>query len=241
MSMDLTPEQDTEQEAAEQGTPFYKTKAGIGAISAGVIVVAAAAFFAFTGGSDKDEAPDPVATASMAPIGTPSPSTSGAPSASADPTGIPEGIEGTAGDGDSDASGPEPSPAAQQPSEENPAAVPGANGPIRVGDHAQGPSIGDWEPTAEAYGAAWADPSGGHAAWLERLKPHITPEMYMSFTYTDIANITARDLKYVIIADEGVRTKDFKIHYEDGYALLAQAEIQNDGTWRVSKSLPVER
>lgn len=240
--MDLNPEQDNEQEAATgRDTPFYKTKAGIGAISAGAVVIAAAAFFALTaGGSSADETPDPVATASLGKDVTASPSPTETPSGPAEPSEGPGSTEGAGGNSSGGQKPGQPVADPQQPTPDNPAAVPGATGPVRVGDHAQGPSIGEWEPVARAYGAAWADPSGGHEAWLERLKPHVTPEMHRSFGYTDIANVPAHTLDSVILVDEGPRTRNFKILYEDGYALLAQAEIQNDGSWLVSKSMPAD-
>lgn len=240
LNMDATPEHDTDQEDAQRGTPFLKTKAGIGVVAAGVVVLGAAAYFALTSGnSDSAETPDPVATASLDKGVSPSPSASATPSESAGPT---EGTEGTAGPGGEGSGGQEPGQEATEPGQpaDNPATIPGASGPVRVGDHAQGPSIGEWEPVARAYGAAWADPSGGHEAWRERLKPHITPEMYRSFGYTDMANVSARTLKTVILSDEGPRTRNFRVIYEDGYVLLAQVEIQNDGSWLVSQSMPDE-
>lgn len=223
-----------EPEQQEEGTPFFKTKAGLAVIAAGVVIVAGSAFFAFSGGEeDSKAAPRPVATAALDGSSGVSASPTASPSVSASAPGSNAGGQGSTTGSEDAAEGSEAPGGA-------PAEAPAAQGPIQINDHQQAPEVGSWEEPVNGFAKAWANPAPGKDAWLAAMKPFVTPDMYKSFTYTDIRQVPQLEVEYVTIHDESPRTRTVKIVYKDGSKILVQAEIQNDGSFLVNKSAPME-
>lgn len=227
-----------EAEQHEEGTSFFKTKTGLAVIAAGVVIVAGAAFFAFSGGDEDSRAtPRPVATAALntssGVTAAPTATSSASPPAAGSDTGSEGGSSSGTGEATGDSEGGE-APAGK------PAGAPASQGPIKISDHQQAPEVGDWQEPVDGFAKAWANPSVGKDAWLAAMKPFITPGMYQSYTYTDISQVPQLEVEYVTIHDESPRTRTIKIVYKDGTKMLAQAEIQNDGSFLVNKSAPLE-
>lgn len=51
------------------------------------------------------------------------------------------------------------------------------------------PTVAAWHKTATAFVTAYSTTAGGQAAWLARLRPLVSAEVYRGFTYTDVSNL----------------------------------------------------
>ena len=103
-----------------------------------------------------------------------------------------------------------------------------------AGTHDQGVTMEEWRPTAEKFAAAWANPEGGKEAWLKRLKPVVTDQLYSSFEYTEPHNIYKDTLKRVVTMESLGYAYDFQGEYEkNGPLFLGRIVAQPDGSWLV--------
>ncbi|MEH0110613.1 hypothetical protein V6N00_12955 [Tersicoccus sp. MR15.9] len=107
-----------------------------------------------------------------------------------------------------------------------------------AGTGPQAPQLQDYETAAMAFATAWADPSVGKAAWLARLRPMVTDEVYQGLTASDIRNVPA-----AVPTNAGNIEKNTPVNVskrfawvrfngggEIGLAMLAQP----DGSWRIT-------
>lgn len=209
-----------EENATESGSSRLLTpKRGI-ALVVLVVVIAAAAVMLFRGIGGDEEASAPTVDVTRAPtpipLGDPTaPGATGAPSASSSPSAEPTAAPGT---------GSTP-----------------AQTPISVGFGPQAPEQGDWEPAADGFAAAYANPSVGREAWLAALKPFVTGSSYRGFENTDINRVQQDEVEYVLLDDELERIVRFHIYFKGGsQPLMGTAEIQNDGSWLVSSVVPAD-
>ncbi|MCC3292824.1 hypothetical protein [Arthrobacter sp. zg-Y1110] len=202
---------------------FIKEKALI--IAVVILIAAAAVYIGVTRTGDSDE------TATVQPTAAPTAVLGGGPEGpTASPTGSgsPEATEGAQdGTGGPDVSTPQPS---ETPELE-----------IHVGNNQQAIEETDWRVNADAFSEAWANPEGGKEAWLKRLRPYVTDELYKSFGYTDIRNIPSDTLRSNSPMEEGGGTLSFQAIYADGgNRFNGLMQIQPDGTWLMSTIGPGE-
>lgn len=98
----------------------------------------------------------------------------------------------------------------------------------------QAPEAQDWRPVARDFATAWADSEGGKDAWLARLKPLTTDEVYKGFENTDekaIQNLTYSGLAVRLTQGS---VKYVNISYEETGDLMQIGLVtQNDGSWKV--------
>lgn len=164
------------------------------------------------------------------------------PAAGPEPTAAPTAVLGDAPEGPAETPAGSGSPGASNGAEEAPearqteSAAPGQEPQqeIHVGNAQQAVEAGDWQPVADGFAAAWANPEGGKDAWLKRLRPYVTDSLYRSFGYTDISNIPDDEYLSSSPMEEGGGTMSFQAHFVDGgNRFNGLLEIQNDGTWLV--------
>lgn len=105
-----------------------------------------------------------------------------------------------------------------------------------IGDKPQSVDVKNWRPYAEKFSQAFANTTGGKEAWLARLRPLVTDDLYSGFKDTDMSRVTSRTFKTVNTLDEENAYSTFVAHYTDGQAIEGLIQVQNDGSWRVHKA-----
>jgi hypothetical protein len=190
-----------------------------------VIVAASIAFFVFT---QSASAAKPVAAVTPAAVPTAAldgntPATA-ATSASAPPAG-PSGstASSTAAAG------------AQGPAQPSPSPTPTK---VVLGKEPQAVSAKDWRPYAQDFSKAWANTADGKDAWLSRLKPLVSADLYAGFTRTDVSTLPAATYESVSLAEESKASKTFRAYSTKGQMFEGRVSIQADGSWLVDQVGP---
>lgn len=187
-----------------------------------VIVAASVAFFVFT-----QAKPEAQPAAAVAPTSVPTAAldkATGAPAApgsSTGPTSVPEAATG--------------SQSAAQPS---PTATPAQ---AVLGKGPQGVEAKDWKIYAQDFAKAWVNTAGGKEAWLGRLKPMVSAELYSGFTKTDITTIPTSAYRSVSLAEESMAAKTFRAYNTNGPMFEGRVSVQADGSWVVDQIAPPEK
>jgi hypothetical protein len=194
-----------------------------------VVVIASVAFFAFTQSQQAKPAavkdvPKPVATAALA-TGAPTP---GATS--------PSGATGSATGSTGPSAGAGASQAAAQPS---PTATPSE--PVVLGKEAQGVSAKDWRTYARSFATAWVNTADGKEAWLGRLKPLVSADLYAGFVQTDIRTVPAVAIDTVSMGEESLAAKTFNAYSKSGPVFEGRVSVQADGSWLVDQIAPPKK
>jgi hypothetical protein len=189
-----------------------------------VVVTASLGFFAFTQAKAAEAKPAaavnpaPVATASLE---ASSPTATGTPGAS------------------SGASGTDHSQAVARGAQNAAQPVPTATSTANVASaNSKSVTAKDWKSYAEAFTKAWLNTEGGKDAWLGRLKPLVSPDLYAGFTATDINAIPAAVFENVSMAEESRASKTFRAYSTNGPLLEGRVSIQVDGSWIVDQVGP---
>jgi hypothetical protein len=189
-----------------------------------VIVAVSVAFFAVT--QAKAEAkpaaetrPAPVATAAL--DGSASPGAPSATGATPSPTGTATAQPAAAG--------------SQSASQPLPTATPSQ---AILGKGVQAVTAKDWRGYAEAFSKAWATTSDGKDAWLGRLKPMVSPDLYAGFTRTDISTIPTDPYENISMAEESKASKTFRAYSTHGQMFEGRVSVQADGSWVVDQVGP---
>lgn len=189
-----------------------------------VIVALSLAFFAYS--QAKAEA-KPVAEVKPAPVATAALDTAPSPGATG-ATGAPESTPGPT-DAQAGAAG---SQIAAQP---GPTATPTRH----VADtNAKTLTAQDWKGYAQEFSKAWVNTAGGKDAWLGRLKPLVSADLYAGFTRTDVSTIPAAAFQSVSLAEESKASKTFRAYSTDGQMFEGRVTIQVDGSWIVDQVGP---
>lgn len=193
-----------------------------------LIVAASVAYFAYT---QNAQAAKPVAQAvptslptaaldSNASTGPTSPS-----AATVDPAGSTPSA-GAAG-GAQGAAQPSPSPT--------------PSGRVTLGTEPQAVSAKDWRPYAKDFAAAWVNTADGQEAWLGRLKPLVSEDLYAGFVQTDISTVPAATIDSVSMAEESLAAKTFRAFSTDGPLFDGRVSVQADGSWIVDQIAPPKK
>ncbi|GAA4033913.1 hypothetical protein GCM10023063_17220 [Arthrobacter methylotrophus] len=190
-----------------------------------VVVAASLAFFAFTQAKTAEAKPaaavnpTPIATAAL--DNPSSPGATGTPGASAGPS--------AAAYSQAVSTGPQN---AIQP-------VPTATSTTNVASaNSKSVTAKDWKVYAEAFTKAWMNTAGGKDAWLGRLKPMVSPDLYAGFTATDISTVPTTAFQNVSLAEESRASKTFRAYSTNGPVLEGRVSIQVDGSWIVDQVGP---
>lgn len=192
-----------------------------------VIVAASVAFFAFT---QAKPAVDPAAEVKPAPIATAAlgqasvPGATGASGASGAPTataGTTSATPGAAG--------------AQNAAQPTPTATPSQ---AILGKSPQAVTAKDWRLYAQDFSKAWANTAGGKDAWLSRLKPMVSADLYAGFTRTDINTLPTDPYQSVSLAEESKASKTFRAYSTHGQMFEGRVSVQADGSWVVDQVGP---
>jgi hypothetical protein len=189
-----------------------------------VIVAASVAFFAFT---QAKPAVDPAAEVKPATMATAALDPSAAPGA-ADATGASAATAGTTSAKPA-AGGP------QNATQPTPTATPTQ---AILGKGPQAVTAKDWRLYAQNFSKAWADTAGGKDAWLGRLKPLVSPDLYAGFTRTDISTLPSVTYESVSMAEESKAAKTFRAYSTEGQMLEGRVSVQADGSWIVDQVGP---
>jgi hypothetical protein len=190
-----------------------------------IVVAASVAFFAFSQNQQPKPAaqdvPMPVATAALGNGAQVAGATrpTGATGSSSSPTGPAAGVGSTQG--------------AAQPS---PTATPSER--VVLGKEPQSVSAKEWRPYAKDFATAWVNTADGKEAWLGRLKPLVSPDLYTGFTQTDIRTVPAVDIESVSMGEESLGAKTFRAYSQSGQLLEGRVSVQADGSWLVDQIAP---
>ncbi|MBG0738673.1 hypothetical protein IV500_04460 [Paeniglutamicibacter antarcticus] len=198
-------------------------------ISLVVIVAVSIVIFAFT-----QNAPAAKPAASVAPTAVPTAALdTGAPV-----TGATSTSEATEDHSGSTASSTAPggSQGGAQPSP-SPTAVEH----VVVGTGPQGVSAKDWRPYAEEFSKAWVNTADGKDAWLTRLKPMVSADLYAGFTRTDLNSVPAATYRSITLAEESLASKTFRAYSMNGQMFEGRVSVQPDGTWIVDQVGPPKK
>lgn len=189
-----------------------------------VVVAASVAFFAFT----QSTAAKPAAVVTPAPIptaaldaNTPATAATSASAAPAHPSGSTTST--TAPAGAQGATQPSASPTATK---------------VVLGTAPQAVTAKDWKGYAQEFSKAWVNTAGGKDAWLSRLKPLVSPDLYAGFTRTDISTIPTATYQSVSLAEESQAAKTFRAYSTAGQMFEGRVSIQVDGSWIVDQVGP---
>jgi hypothetical protein len=188
-----------------------------------VIVAASLAVFAFT--QSKAEA-KPAADVKPAPVATAALDNSPSPGATA-ATGATPSTAGTTG-----------APAGAGSSQEAAQPTPAATRAPAIDTNAKSLEAKDWRLYAEAFSKAWATTSDGKDAWLGRLKPMVSPDLYAGFTRTDISTIPTDPYENISMAEESKASKTFRAYSTHGQMFEGRVSVQADGSWVVDQVGP---
>jgi hypothetical protein len=147
----------------------------------------------------------------------------------------------TAGKPSSRPSAPSATPTSTDPaavpeaSEEPTAAASATEAPI-VGTTNQSVELQNWRPYAEKFAAAYGNTSGGKSAWLARLRPLVTDDLYSGFKLTDISRVETLTFSGVNTMTEEDAYATFTANYTEksGY-IDGLAQVQGDGSWKIGK------
>lgn len=116
------------------------------------------------------------------------------------------------------------------------------------GGTGQAPGItaaADATATVTAFVQAWVDPTGGQAAWLERMRPHVAGELMNGLELTDFRLVQADAVTEVRLVDDeqlpGVGAQvTATARLRSGMALEISAQLQASGAWAVTSFAPEE-
>jgi hypothetical protein len=193
------------------------------AVVIGLIAVVAVSVAFFAAAQTKVETkpaaevkPAPVATAALDGSAT---SPSAGPAGSSSPADAPSATAG-----------------AQSATQPSPAPTPTEK--VVLGKEAQSVSAKDWRPYAQEFAKAWVNTADGKGAWLGRLKPMVSTDLYAGFTRTDINTIPAATYRSVSLAEESKAAKTFRAYSMAGQMFEGRVSVQADGSWLVDQVGP---
>jgi hypothetical protein len=194
-----------------------------------VVVIASVAFFAFSQSQQPKpaaakEAPMPVATAALA---------NGAPVAGAT---SPSGATGSTPGSTAPAAGTGATQPAIQPS---PTATPSEA--VILGKEPQSAGTEEWSPYARNFATAWVNTADGKEAWLGRLKPLVSADLYAGFTQTDIRTVPAVAIDIISMGEESLGAKTFNAYSKNGPVFEGRVSVQADGSWLVDQIAPPKK
>jgi hypothetical protein len=170
--------------------------------------------------ADQAAAPVPAVTATAA-AASPKATASTKPSASASASAAP-----------STSSAATPTAAAS----EKPSATPSPTEAPLVGTTNQSVSVQNWRPFAEKFSAAYGNTAGGKAAWLARMRPLVTDDLYEGFKLADISRVQALTFTSVNTTVEENAYATFTANYSEKAKYIdGLIQVQNDGSWKVHK------
>lgn len=105
-----------------------------------------------------------------------------------------------------------------------------------IGATDQSVSVQNWRTYAEKFATAYGNTAGGKAAWMARLRPLVTDDLYAGFQLTDISRVQALTFSSVnTTAEENAYAKFTANYTEKPKFIDGLIQVQNDGTWRVHK------
>lgn len=189
-----------------------------------VIVAASLAFFALTQAKPETK---PAAEVKPAPVATAALDSTAAPGA----TSPAEGSAGSAGATDA------PAGAAVAQNATQPTATASATKHV-ASANSKSVTAKDWKTYAQEFSKAWANTSDGKDAWLGRLKPMVSADLYAGFTRTDISTVPAAPYQSVSLAEESKASKTFRAYSTNGQMLEGRVSVQADGGWIVDQVGP---
>lgn len=190
-----------------------------------VIVAASVAFFAFTQSAPAEKQaaevkPTAPATAVLEPnAGATSPS---------------EATEGQAGSNGSSTAATGPENGTQPTPTPTPTKV-------VLGSEPQAVAAKDWRTYAQEFSKAWVNTADGKDAWLGRLKPMVSADLYAGFTRTDIGTIPTAKYQSVSLAEESLASKTFRAYSTNGPMFEGRVSVQADGSWIVDQVGPPKK
>lgn len=109
---------------------------------------------------------------------------------------------------------------------------------VTLGTEPQGVSAKDWRPYAKDFAAAWVNTADGKNAWLGRLKPLVSTDLYDGFVQTDLRTIPEATVESVTMAEESLAAKTFRAFSADGPLFEGRVSVQADGSWLVDQIAP---
>lgn len=137
--------------------------------------------------------------------------------------------------------GPAPSPPPPS-SAAPPAPAPSAPPPSASSPETRGAS--GWQETAEAYGQAFTNTSGGKQAWLGRLEDLVSPSLAQGYAYTDLAVVPREDfLTATGGAEVAGETPSRAVRLEYTAGLLVDVTVSRvpaTKRWVVATAVPAE-
>lgn len=103
------------------------------------------------------------------------------------------------------------------------------------------PSVVAWHKTATAFAAAYSTTTGGQAAWLARLRPLVSAEVYRGFTYTDVSNLpggTPRAGRVLTEDTYAGGTMRFPLAGSSVWGIDVSVSVGSDGREVVTRVMP---
>lgn len=190
-----------------------------------VIVVASVAYFAI---SQNAPAPEPASQAAPSSL----PAAALDSNAATSPSAAPGGSAGAT----APATGSAGAQGAAQPS-----ATPTPTEQVVLGKEPQSVSAKDWRPYAKTFASAWVNTSDGKDAWLGRLKPLVSADLYAGFVQTDVSTVPAATIDSVSMAEESLGAKTFRAYSKNGAVFEGRVSVQADGSWLVDQIAPPKK
>lgn len=105
-----------------------------------------------------------------------------------------------------------------------------------IGTKNQSVTVQNWRTYAEKFATAYGNTAGGKAAWLARLRPLVTDDLYAGFKLTDISRVETLTFSSVNTMTEENAYAKFTANYTGKPEFIdGLIQVQNDGTWKVHK------
>jgi hypothetical protein len=106
---------------------------------------------------------------------------------------------------------------------------------VTVGTAQQAPTPTDWNPVANAFAKAWANPKIGKEAWLSAIKPTVTSDLYDQFANTDITRVGQLEVAKISSEQTDYAGVNARVYFKNtDFTIMIHLEPQADMTWLVS-------
>lgn len=114
----------------------------------------------------------------------------------------------------------------------------------RTDDSSPAEAGAPWRVAARRFGVAFTTTSGGHEAWMKRLRPLVSPSLAQGYSYTDMDLVPTARLERVsggaAVAGE-TPARSAQLHYAGGLVVDVTVALNEEtNTWVVTTAVPHE-